>query len=120
MDHNKLLAQVAHPMPAITGSGVQPGGDGVSVLESIISKAIGLLTFVAVIFFVIQIILAGYAFISSQGDEKKMESARSRLTNGILGLTVVVLALGVGSLIAHLLGVQDVFNLTTVINSLTF
>jgi hypothetical protein len=121
MDHNNLLAQVGHKMPDITGSGIQPGTDGgVSKLESIISKGIGLLTFIAVIFFVVQIILAGYAFISSQGDEKKLETARTRLTSGVLGLTIVILALGLGALVSKLLGLNNVFSLSSVINTLTF
>lgn len=116
MDHNKLLADVSYN---ITGNGIPVGGDqGVSNLEKLISTFIGILTFVAVIYFVVQVILAGYAFISSQGDEKKMLEARSRLTNGILGLVVVVLALGLGSLIAHLLGANNLFDLNATLNLL--
>lgn len=115
MDHNNLLAKQYE----ITGGGIPVGSDqGVSNLEKIISNVIGLLTFVAVIFFIVQIILAGYAFISSQGDEKKMLEARSRLTNGILGIFIVVIALGAGSLIAYLLGLEGIFNLNSVLNLL--
>lgn len=92
--------------------------DGVGQLDKIISTVIGVLTLVAFIFFVIQIILAGYAFISGQGDEKKIESARKRLTDGVLGITIVVLAFGLSSLIAKLLGLDNVFDIKTIITNM--
>lgn len=99
--------------------GISPDGDGVLELDKIISKVIGVLTLVAFIFFVLQIIFAGYAFISGQGDEKKVESARKRLTDGILGITIVVIAFGVSSLIASILGIDGIFNLTKMIEDIT-
>ncbi len=96
---------------SITGIGIQPVGNGVSQLETIISSIIGFITIVAFIFFVFQIIFAGYSFISAQGDEKKLEAARSKLTNGILGLTIVVIAFGFTAFIAKILGMGDIFNL---------
>lgn len=85
-------------------------------VENIISRFIGILTIIGIIFFVIQIIFAGYAFISAQGDPKKIEAARKRLTDGILGLTIVVVALGVGAFIATLLGVTDPLDLQKNLN----
>jgi hypothetical protein len=121
MDQIKLLAQVSHSYPSLEGQGISPGTDqGVSALDKVVSNAIGILTIVAVIFFAIQIILAGYSFLSAQGDEKKLEIARTRLTSGILGLVIVVVALGATALIAKLLGIDDVFNLSTVISGLLF
>ena len=82
------------------------------MMEKFLSTIIGVLTVSAVIFFVIQIILAGFGFISSQGDEKKLELNRSKLTNGVMGLFIVVVALGIGSLISKLLGLDSPFDLT--------
>ena len=121
--NNQLLTQVGHALPAINGGGIAVGSDqGVTTLQKIISNGIGLLTLIAILFFVFHIIIAGYSFISSQGDEKKMIEARSRITNGILGLTLVVVALGVGSLLATLLGFSHgtIFDLSIVFNSLKF
>ncbi len=109
MDPKRLLADVS--IPAISGPGVNPGGNGTAALEKIIGQVFGVLTIFAVIWFVIQIILAGYSYISSQGDEKNMASARSRLTNGVLGLTIVVVAVGLGSLIATLAGITNPLDL---------
>jgi hypothetical protein len=117
---NHLLAQTAHSLPALTGSGITPVGNGVTNLEKIINTGIGLLTLIGVLFFVFNIILAGYAFISSQGDEKKMAEARSRITNSVLGLAIVIMALAVASLIAKLLGLNNILDLNQVFSTLTF
>lgn len=106
---NQLLAY------NLTGAGIQPGDNPVSTLENILSSVIGVLTLVAVIFFTIQIILAGFSFISSQGDAKELESSKKKLTSSVIGLAVVVLAYGIGALISHLLGLNSVFDLSTVL-----
>lgn len=91
--------------------GVTAGADDTGVaatssLEAIIRTVLGTLTLIAVIYFVIQMIMAGYGFISSQGDAEKIKTARNRVTNGILGLTIVVLAFGVGAFLAKVAGLD--------------
>lgn len=97
----------------IRGPGQNPinNTDATLKFEKLASNLIGVLTIVAVIFFAIQIIFAGYSFISSGGDEKMMETSRKKLTNGVLGLFIVVVALGLGSLIAKLLGLGNIFDI---------
>jgi len=107
----------------ITGPGIVPtssGNTSTHQLEIIISSILGILTIVGVIYFIIQMIFAGYAFISSQGDKEKLKSARNRITNGILGLTVVVIAFGVGAFLAKLAGIdpKTIFNLNTFFTSI--
>lgn len=111
---NKLLAE-GKVYFQLEGPGVEPvtGGE-VTQVENIISTVIGLLTMIAVIFFIFQIIFAGYSFLSAQGDEKKVESARKRLTDGILGLAIVVFAYGIGALISKLLGLGNIFDLSII------
>lgn len=111
-----LLADVS--IPKLKPIGIDPGGDGVGILEKIISQMIGLLTIIAVLFFVFQIILAGYAFISSDGDREKIQASRKRLTEGILGLTIVIVAVGLGSLLATLAGIPNILDLNAMFNQL--
>lgn len=113
---NKLLA--ALNIDQLIGPGVQPGTSAISMLEKIISTVVGVLTIVAVIFFALQIIFAGYAFLSSDGDQKKMEEARKRITEGVLGLFLVVIALGFAALIGRLTGLGNVLELQTMWNKL--
>jgi hypothetical protein len=100
------------------GATLAPGKTYTDKFESIISNTIAILTVVAVIFFVLQIIFAGYAFISSQGDEKKLEIAKDRLTNNVLGLFIVVVAVGLGALIAKLVGLPDILDLNKTFNNM--
>jgi len=116
MDQIKLLA--AQQSYTITGPGIVPVDTGVSQLEKIISSAIGIFTIIAVIFFVIQVIMAGYSFMSAQGDKAKIESARKRLTDNILGLTIVVVAFGAGAFIASLFGLGNIFDLKNILTPL--
>ena len=81
------------------------------MLEKLASNFLGILTVVAVLFFTIQIIFAGYGFISSGGDEKMMETNRQKLTNGVLGLFIVVVSVGLVSLISKLLGLNNPLDL---------
>ncbi len=105
---NRLLADATFTIDPV---GVNPGVNGAVSLEKVISQVIGVLTIVAVLYFVIQIILAGYAFISSEGDPKKIEMSRKRLTEGVLGITIVVVAVGLGSLLANLAGIPNILNI---------
>ena len=115
----KLNLFTPKPILAYTleGPGIKPT-DPTTQVEGILSTVIGFLTIIAVIFFVIQIILAGYGFISGQGDEKKIEASRKKLTDSILGLTIVVVAFGLGAFISNLLGLSDVFDLAKLIGTL--
>ena len=107
---------IAQAVYKLEGPGLPPDvGNPAKPLEGFISNIIGIMTIVAVIYFIIQIILAGYSFISAHGDKNKIEAARSRLTNGILGITIVVVALGIGAFIATLLGITDPLNLQNLV-----
>jgi len=114
--NNQLLAAISG---TITGPGIQPTASPEGVLETIISTIIGVLTIVAVVFFAIQIIFAGYSFMTSEGDSKKMEESRKRLTEGVMGLFIVVIALGFAALIGRLTGLgPNVLDLQTLLGRL--
>jgi len=101
-----------------TGPGIPVGNNPTLGLEKIISQVIGVLTIVAFVFFTIQIIFAGYAFLTSEGDEKKIETSRKRLTEGVLGIVIIIVALGIAALIARLTGLGDIFDLDAMLNSM--
>lgn len=113
---NKLLAV----QYTLKGPGLSPtdGVEATTMIERLISQLIGVLTIIAVIFFIVQIILAGYGFMSTQGDEKKLEMNRSKLTNGVLGLFIVVIAIGLGTLISKLLGLNNPLDLQTMFTNM--
>ncbi len=117
-----MLKSVLATSYTLTGPGIQVASadSAPTQLEGILSTVLGFLTIIAVIFFLIQIILAGYGFISGQGDEKKIAASRKKLTDGILGLTIVVVAFGVTAFISNLLGLGNVFDLNSFVESVSF
>lgn len=113
-----LLADKTYTTLSGAGITVTDTADATTKFETYISNIIGILTIVGVLFFIIQIIFAGFGFLSSEGDEKKMEMNRSRLTNGVLGLFIIVIAVGLGSLIAKLLGFENPLDINTLFNNM--
>jgi type IV secretion system pilin len=109
--HNKLLAF------KLEGQGipVTTTENSITQLEKIISSVIGIMTVFGAIFFTINIILAGFSLMSSRGDSEKTKSGKKRLTDGVIGLAIIVLAYGLGALITNLLGINNVFDLTKVL-----
>lgn len=97
----------------ISGPGIDPNkyGSPTMTAEKVISQIFAVLTFIAFVYYGIQVILAGYAFFTSEGDKGKIESARKRLTEGVLGIFIVVIALGLAALLASLLGLNNIFDL---------
>lgn len=106
---NKLIAQ----QYTITGPGIKLGTDKNAVpvkFENFISQFIGILTIVAIIYFIIQIIFAGYAFMGSNGDSKKIEQAKAHLTQNILGLTIILVAVIITNIMGNLFGLGNILN----------
>ncbi len=81
----------------------QPGGQG---LFSFISIIFTLASIIAGIYLIIQLILAGYMYMSANGDPKKVEVAGAKIWQSILGLVIVVGALTLASVVARLVGIN--------------
>lgn len=106
---NRLLAATY----SITGSGIAPGTNSTATLEKIISTVLGILTVVGVIYFVVQVILSGFNLISSKGDPKEFKESSDRLIHNLIGLFIIVIAYGFTVFITNLLGISNVFDLST-------
>lgn len=97
-----------------TASSVQTG----ERLNKVVSSILGFLTIVAALWFLFQILLAGYAWISAGGDTEKTTEAWHKITNGVIGLIIVVAAWVIVGLIGSLIGL-DILNPGKVIGNLT-
>jgi len=80
-------------------------GEGLFLLLSNIFKLVGV---VAGIFFVVQIIFAGYAFLSSSGDPKKAEGAFATIWQSLIGLLIVSSAFVLATFIGKILGIDNI------------
>ena len=62
---------------------------GLCMLNNIIKIGINLLLIAAVVFAILFAIWGGVDWVTSEGDKKKAESARGKITLAIIGLVVV-------------------------------
>ncbi len=85
--------------------------DAMGIFSNFISSAIGLITIIAIIWFVFIFITGAIGIISSGGDKGAMESARKKITSGLIGLVVVVAGIFVVKLIGLLIGIPNILNI---------
>lgn len=77
----------------------------------LISNILKLLGTIAGIYFIFQIIFAGYSYLSSNGDPKKMEQSWAKIVQSLLGLIIIAGSVLLSSLIGRLVGI-DILNPT--------
>jgi len=70
------------------------------VLKNVVS---GFLVFAGIVAVII-VIISGYKFITSRGDQKKVQGAKTSLTYAILGLIVIILSFFIINIIAYVTG----------------
>ena len=73
-------------------AGVDQGAASFSDLEGIFSHAVKALVELAGAVLFVMLVVGGFKFLLSGGDQKKLESAKGAITNAIIGLVVVVVA----------------------------
>ncbi len=87
-----------------------------SIFTNFLSKAIGLITVVAAIWFTFNFIVGAIGIISSGGDKAKMEAARNKITTGLIGLVVVIAAIFIVSLFGELIGFSIILDPAQILN----
>ncbi len=112
-----LLAQegknLGDPLRGIGPLGLEgdPSGEGApGIFNKFISGTIGLLTIIAIIWFVLLLITGAYGFMSAGGDKAQIETARKRIVTGLIGLIIVVAAVFIVDLFGELIGIKDILN----------
>ena len=76
------------------------------ILADIISMAIGVMTLGAGIWFLFQIIIAGYNYLSAGGDRERFVAAGRKLTNSMIGLAIVIAAYALIALLGTIFNVD--------------
>lgn len=75
-------------------------------LELFISQILGILTVVASLFFIVNMILASVSWITAGGDSGKISKARDAMVQNTIGLIIVVASYGLIGLIGSIVGIQ--------------
>jgi hypothetical protein len=110
---NIILADAQNP-PSLRGFGpigLSSGENPLTVFEKVITVIVGFLTIAAILWFALQIIIGGFGWISAGGDPKAAENARKRITNAVIGIIVVIMALTLVRLVGSLLGIPDILKI---------
>jgi hypothetical protein len=84
-----------------------------------ISSLIGFLTIVAAIWFLFQILFAGYQWITAGGDPKHLQEARDRIVHAFIGIVIVIAAWSLLAVVGQFFGFNSLVNPTDLINNLT-
>lgn len=93
-----------------------PQGNGIGTFTNFVSSAIGLLTLIAIIWFVFSFIIGAIGIISAGGDKAGLESSRKKIVSSIIGLVVVIAAIFVIKLIGFLIGIPNILDLGALFN----
>ncbi len=80
------------------------------IFSDFISTAIGLITIIAFIWFTFLMLTGAYGFMSAGGDKQALETARKRITTGIVGVIIVIAAVFIVDLIGELIGIPNILN----------
>lgn len=78
----------------------------VGLFNQVIQNIVGIMTIVAGIWFIFQVIIGGIGWLTAGGDKAKVESAQKKITQGIIGLAIVIIAIFLIDLIGTLLGLE--------------
>jgi len=113
------MGPIAEFLCGLTGSNEEKNAQIGNKFNSALSTIIGFLTAAAGLWFFIQFILAGFAWISAGGDKGALETARNRIFNSVIGLIIVVGAYVLVGVIGKVLGL-DILNPGAIIQNLHF
>lgn len=100
------------------GDGITPNSDGVfappvldnitvlSYTNSTISFLITLMTTLGGLFFLYQLSMGGINWLNAGGEQKKVQESRDRITQGVIGLIILVASYAVVGLIGTVFGIE--------------
>ena len=79
------------------------GGSGLFLFLGNVLKLVGT---IAGIYMVVQLIMAGYTYISAAGDEKKTLQAWGMIWQSVLGMVIIASAFVIASIVTQLTGIN--------------
>lgn len=98
--------------------GLEGNEVGSIVFTNLLTSAIGLITLIAIIWFVFVLLTGALGIITSGGDKGANESAKKKITSGIIGLVVTISALFVVNLIGTIFGMPNILDIFELIDLL--
>lgn len=90
----------------IGGEHIEGPIEGINTLGDLINKLVSFLIPLAGIILFIIFIWAGYDFMLSQGQPEKLKSAKAKITAGIIGFVLLILAYIITKILASIFGLN--------------
>lgn len=97
----QVVGQIAPP----PGVDKVVAASGPMALFAFINNLFKVAIFGGSIFFIVQIISAGYLYINASGDSKKTEQAWTKIWQSILGIVIIATSFVVASIVEQITGV---------------
>lgn len=113
------LAQIENPFKDISVPTIESGGV-INInkedlnLGEIISGILPYLFTIAGLLLLLYLLLGGFQLMTSGGDPKKMQEAKGKLTNALVGFIIVFVSYWLVQIVASILGlgkIGEIFNL---------
>ena len=109
--HLKLLAQTPcfeglGPLGKLCGTGEEAATTATSKLTNFISIAIGIMTMVAFLWFLFLLVTGALSWMASEGEKTKVQTARKKITYGLIGLIIVISAIFIAKIIGTIFGID--------------
>lgn len=98
---------ICNPLLKNCDNVTNPTGYTNSVLQSIFS----IFFIVGIIYFIWHFMMGAYHFISQEGDQKKIETAKHEFTYALLGLAVMFIVFALLKLIGYVTGIKNLESL---------
>jgi hypothetical protein len=93
-----IFGNISNPTPQF--------GEGPGAFFNFLTTIFKLAGTVAGIYFVLQIIIAGYTYLSANGDEKKTAQAWATIWQSLIGIVIVASAFILASAIGNIIGID--------------
>ena len=103
-----VLAVICNPVLKNCVSSTNP----TQYTNNVLSTVVSLFFIVGIIYFFWHLIFAGYHLIGSDGDPKKIETAKNELTYSVLGLIVIFSIFAILKFVGVVLGIQGLKSLS--------
>lgn len=96
------LTQITNP--ALEGPLSKKSGEG--FLAAVIPALIGLFLLVGALIFLFTLITGAISWMTAGGDKQKVEEARGRITNGIVGLIILLATFALVGVLENFFGIN--------------
>lgn len=93
--------------PVITGMTGKKPEQAPELFAKLVAGLVGMLLTAATLWTFVQLLIGGLNWISSGGDKGKLETARNRITNALIGLFICFAAWSIFLIVLNFFGISE-------------